>query len=218
MAAFESVTRDAFAAALRDAPMSSLFRKQYERLAPSDYDGWHGPDHAIHRGALVVRGDLVAPPFNTVIFDDLTVDGLLDLQNPYDKGFDEGGQFYVFGNVSCRIFAHQTGKCTMIDGSLEARELLLHDHDDSALWVIGDLVTRFFFGGGWTEVGGEAAMDYGIGVYSMCKRLGWPEVNQVFRPRHDEDASRRLLAFDDIDSLTPRDFLDRWRASKSLFD
>src|SRR5262245_15664196 len=123
MSSFERVSRDQFEAAIAASPASATFRDRYSAFSPTDYDGPSGSDYQIHRGTLNVSRDFVVPALNFLIAGDLLVDGLLDLENP--QGFDEGGLFVAIGNVTCTSFANTYGKCTFVDGNLQARELIL---------------------------------------------------------------------------------------------
>jgi hypothetical protein len=119
MSAFEQVTADEFDDAVERSPSSRKFKERYARFPPS------GDDHCfVHRGSLTVSGNFTAPGFFTLIIGDLTVDRLVDLDNP--EGFDVGGLFIVIGNVSCRVFSGHYGKCSLVDGNLVASELILN--------------------------------------------------------------------------------------------
>jgi hypothetical protein len=216
MAAFENVTRDEFTAIFAAAPASAACRKQHARGSPSEYDGRDGPDYVIHRGSLAVGGDFIAPGFNTLIIGDLFVEGLVDLHNPYDKGFDEGGQFIIVGSLNCLVFANEYGKCTLVDGDLTASDMLINGYEDSSLKVIGDLTTKFFYGVDiWAEVGGVANMEYGIGY---CLPLGYCSGSEAIWPRHDENVTRQLLNLDATSlRLNPQDLLRLWQTGKPLF-
>jgi hypothetical protein len=203
---FKNVSLEEFARILDDAPLSPVFRSEFERYQPSYYEGWFGPDCMVHEGDLRVSGNFTAPGFYTLIIGSLIVDGHVSLDNPEDKGLEEGGLFVVVGDVRCRSFSHEIGKVTFIDGDLEAKDLILSFHDDSSLVVIGTLTTYFFYGQEvWAEVGSGASMEYGIGV---CLPIGWTYAEgEAIEPRHDEEASLRQLDVDDPEAI---DNIDLW--------
>lgn len=216
MKLFERVSRDEFAALIKNAPGSPAFKKQFKRFRPSDYDGWEGPDHQVYRGSLVLSENFTAPGFNTLILGSLHVDGYVDLQNPYDKGFDEGGLFIVLGDVRCRYFLNEYGKYTFIDGTLEGSEAVVADYGDSSLIVTGDLLTSFYYGMDvCAKVGGKADMTYGCGY---CLPIDCSDVEaEVLWPRHGELASRRLLAFEYTRGTCSLDFKKRIRKGEAVF-
>lgn len=193
MAGFESVSREEFEQALAEGRGSPAFREQFARFMPQ-LDGADESEAGfmIHRGDLTVSGDFTAPGLATLILGSLTVEGYVDLRNPRDDAFDEGGLFVVLGDLRCRVFAGECGKCGFVDGDLEARDLLLAAYYDSSLVVIGQLKTKFFTGNDiWAEVGGGAVMEYGIG---HAVPLGEPSGCAIMTPRHGERASRAMLA------------------------
>jgi hypothetical protein len=190
---FVKLTAEEFAAAIATGPASEPFRQRFARFDPSSYDGWHGPDFKIHRGDLSIAGNWRAPGFQTLVVGNLTVDGFVDLANPHDEGFDEGGLFIVLGSLRCHAFANEYGKVAMVDGDLVVRDIILNDYEDSALTVSGNLRTRYFRGQDiWAEVGGSAEMAYGEGY---CLPLGYTDAAaQAIRPRHSETESRAILS------------------------
>jgi hypothetical protein len=210
--AFQKVTRAEF-----DGIIAGSGSEAFQRLV-GRYDialKSHEPDDCVvHRGSLSAAKLLQAPAFATIVHGDVTVDGLVDLGNP--EGFDEGGLFLVFGNVTCCAFAGTYAKCAFIDGNLVARDLILNSFEDSALVITGSLRTRFFYGQDiWAEVGGSAEMEFGDGY---CLPIGYTEaVAQVIEPRHDRDASLRRLDFEDTDYIEPQAFLERLRSGQSVF-
>ncbi len=161
---FELVSLDEFKLALAKSVASELFREQFARFSPSYYEGRDGADCMIHLGDLRTSGHFEAPGFYTLITGHLHVDGIVDQHNPYDKGFDEGGLFVVLGDVTCDAFFNEYGKCSFVDGRLEARDIVVNAFGDSALVVTGNLTTNFFYGQDmWAEIGGHASMEYGDG-------------------------------------------------------
>jgi len=214
-APFEKVSRDEFDSILSKSAASPVFRKEFARYDPQYYEGWEGPDCMIHRGDLAMAGHFEVA-FYTLIIGNLHVDGIVDLHNPYDKGFDEGGLFVVLGDVTCNAFFNEYGKCTFIDGKLEARDLLVNAFGDSSLIVTGSLATNFYYGRDmWVEVGGNVSMEYGDG-YSVP--IGFEKVaRQKVLPRQSVDASyARLNLTRNDDELRPSDFRDHLLAGKAL--
>lgn len=138
--AFEKVTQAEF-----EGIIAGNGSEAFQRLA-GRYDSAltsYAPDECVvHRGPLSLPKLLRAPAYATIVLGDLTVDGLIALDNP--EGYDEGGLFLVFGNVTCGAFAGHWGKCTFIDGNLAARDLVLNSFEDSSLVVTGNLRTGFF--------------------------------------------------------------------------
>jgi hypothetical protein len=213
MSAFEQVTADEFDDAVERNLSSQKFKEQYARFAPFEPSG---DDHCfVHRGSLTVSGNFTAPGFFTLIIGDLTVDRLVDLDNP--EGFDEGGLFIVIGNVSCRVFSGHYGKCSFVDGNLVASELILNAYEDSSLLVTGDLRTKFFYGEDiCAQVGGVAEMEYGEGY---CLPIGYRNAaEQAIRARHDTESHLVLdpKVLNDRNSLKMEEALPRLRRGKSI--
>lgn len=215
MSSFEHVSRDEFNIALEESKASSTFRQQFARFEPLYYEGAGGSDCMVHRGDLKMKGHFAAPGFFTLIAGNLHVDGIVDLHNPYDKGFDEGGLFVVLGDVFCHSFFNEYGKCSFVDGRLEARDLLVNAYGDSSLVVVRSLTTQFFFGEDmWAEVGGNATMEYGDGY---CLAIGYGDVaGDRLDPKHGRSQSLALLNLDKTKEVHPRDFLDHMLAGKPL--
>ena len=214
MTDFEPISPRDFLAGIELHGSASL-REQFNRLTVSDPSTWPqlGPaDTRVHRGALRVAGGFRPPAFNTLILGDLTVDGLLDC----DDGYDAGGILVVVGRVACEVFASHFGKCTLIDGDLDATRLIINAFPDSALVVTGTLRTNFFYGWDiWAEVGGGAEMAFGEGY---CLPIGYQNAAaEVIEPRHDIQASRRLLNVLDTDQHVGFQLLDLVRAGRSPF-
>jgi len=211
LSSFEHVTREEFDRALVQSKASAMFRKQYARFAPSWFDE---AECMMHLGHLSTEGHFRAPGFFTLITGNLHVDGIVDLQNP--EGYDGGGLCVVLGDVICKSFFNDYGKCTFVDGRLEASDLLCNAFDDSALVVIGDLTTKFFYGRDlWAEIGGHASMQYGDGY---CLPIGYTAAAaQAMLPEHDEAASRALLNVSgDEHGLYPHNFRDHVLAGRPL--
>ena len=213
MSAFEQVTADEFDDAVECSPSSQKFKEQYARFAPFEPSG---DDHCfVHRGSLTVSGNFTAPGFFTLIIGDLTVDRLVDLDNP--EGFDEGGLFIVIGNVSCRVFSGHYGKCRFVDGNLVASELILNAYEDSSLVVTGDLRTKLFYGEDiCAQVGGVAEMEYADGY---CLPIGYRDAaKQMIRARHDTKSHLVLdpEILDDRNCLKMEEVLPRLRRGKSI--
>lgn len=215
VASFELVSSDDFTRALEKSAASKAFRKQFARFSPSCYEGHNGADCMIHLGDLRTSGHFEAPGFCTLITGNLHVDGIVDLHNPYDKGFDEGGLFVVLGDVVCNAFFNEYGKCSFVDGRLEARDLVVNAFGDSALVVTGNLTTNFFYGQDmWAEIGGRASMEYGDGY---CLPIGYDDAAaEAVQPRQDADTSLSRLNLAKTEDLCPRDFLDHLLAGKQL--
>jgi hypothetical protein len=208
--AFEAVTRAVFDEIVANSG-SKIFRQQLTRydLAP-----FKSGDCVVHRGHISAPDFLQVPAFKTIILGDLTVDGLVDLGGP--DSYEEGGLFIVLGHVACTSFASGYGKCTFVDGNLEADSLILNAFDDSALVVTGNLRTHFFYGRDiWAEVGGVAEMHFGDGY---CLPIGYTDAGyQAVKPIHDRETSLRRLDFEDTDFIEAHRFLDRLRNGRSVF-
>ena len=208
--AFEPVSREEFYLAIETSKASAAFRKQFARFEPM------GRDYAecmIHLGHLSMKGRFEAPGFFTLVTGNLHVDGMVDLHNP--DGWDEGGLFVVLGDVTCHSFFNEYGKCTFVDGKLDARDLLVAAFGDSALVVTGSLSTNFFFGEDiWAEVGDGATMEYGDGY---CLPIGHDDSGSIpLRPRHDVARSLARLNLPKEEGLSPADFRDHLLAGKPL--
>lgn len=216
MNGFRNVSPEEFSQILDDAPSSPAFRSEFARYDPNYYEGSSGPDCMVHQGDLTVPGHFTAPGFYTLILGNLVVDGHVSLQNPNDKGFDEGGLFVVIGDVRCRSFSNEYGKVTFIDGDLEADDLILNSHEDSGLIVIGTLKTYFFYGVDMAaEVGSGAIMEYGVGY---CRPIGSLDTEpEVIMPRHGEETSLRLLDFEETSYIENEAFTDRIQEGRSIF-
>jgi hypothetical protein len=130
-------------------------------------------------------------------------------------GFDEGGLFIVLGNVTCHSFFNEYGKCSFVDGRLEARDLLANAIGDSALVVTGDLKTKFFYGEDiWAEAGGTASMEFGDG-YRLP--IGYSDAaSEAIEPKHDRDASLARLDLDNAEDFSADDLRKHLLAGKSL--
>jgi hypothetical protein len=200
MAAFERVGREEFFAALaREEEASSNFAGVLARI---DHDMMFrerlgGKSYAVCRGALTVPGDFVAPAYHALLIGDLNAGGLVDLHDPEAE---EGGSFIAIGSVRCSVFSNDYSRATIIDGDLDARDLIINSYPDSGLWITGALATKFFFGEDiWAEVGRGAEMEYGDGY---CLPIGYTAAAaQSIRPRHSREASRRLLNLADVSEL-----------------
>ncbi|MGX1317291.1 hypothetical protein AB7M17_000744 [Bradyrhizobium sp. USDA 377] len=205
--AFAKVTAAEFNALLKQNG-SARFQRE---LARYDFFVPQG-DCAVHRGSLSVPGALPASAANMLVLGDLSADGLLDL----GEDGAECGCFIVLGNVACSAFANAYGKCVMIDGNLEADEIIVNSFEDSALTVTGHLRTYFYHGIDiWAEVGGRAEMEYGDGY---CLPIGYTAAAaEAIEPRHDRDASLRRLSFGNGASVDPQDFLDRLKNGQPIF-
>jgi len=205
MGNFEKVSAEQFAAAIEEGPASPSFYEQFARFRADVSGGEEG--YWLHRGNLTVSGDFTAPGFCTLIVGDLTVDGLVSLDNP--SGWDEGGLFIVLGSVHCKAFGNHYGKCGFVDGDLEAEDLIVNAYEDCSLIVIGSLKTFYFLGHDiWVEVGAGAVMNYGQG---FCLPIGYTEApDQVIEPQHDETVSEELIGGDDDEE--PIDVAAVWAA------
>lgn len=195
MAIFERVTPEQFAAALAESARSQIMRDVLARL--DLFGGGRDADCVVHRGTLKLPRRFSPPAFNTLLIGDLIVDGMVDA---HYAGADDGGSLIVIGDVTCDVFANDYAKATLIDGNLNACELILNAYEDSGLWVTGNLKTNFFFGEDvWAEVGGKAEMAYGHGY---CLPIGYCEASrEAMRPRHDVAASLRQLNLADASAL-----------------
>jgi hypothetical protein len=170
-------------------------------------------DCVVHHGPLLVEGALPASAANMLVLGDLSVGGFLDV------GADgaEYGCFVVVGNVACTAFANAFGKCAMIDGNLEADDVIVNSFEDSALMVTGHLRTYFYHGMDiWAEVGGRAEMEFGDGY---CLPIGYrAAAEEAIWPRRDRAQSLRRLSFgDNSEFIDPQDFLDRLKSGRPIF-
>lgn len=187
---YRSATQDEFLDALARSRASGALREQIARYDFQMMPAGAATDYQIHEGPLRGAGRVRVPGLFTLVLGDVAVDGLFDAANP--DGYDEGGGLIVVGHVRCRAFAGHYGKITLIDGDLRADEIVLNAYQVSALTVMGDLVTRFFYGRDlWAEVGGRVAMKAGEGY---CLPIGWADApHDAIEPRLGEDASLALL-------------------------
>lgn len=205
--AFANVTAAEFNALLRESGSARFQRElaRYEFFAP-------GGDCAVHRGSLSVSNVLPVSAANILVLGDLSTDGLLDL----GEDGAEQGCFIVLGNVACSSFANAYGKCVIIDGNLEADEIIVNSFEDSALLVTGNLRTHFYHGIDiWAEVGGRAEMEYGDGY---CLPIGYKDAAvEAIWPRHVRETSLRRLSFGDDGSIDPQGFLDRLKGGQAIF-
>jgi hypothetical protein len=121
--------------------------------------------------------------------------------------------------VRCRHFISEYGKCSFIDGDLEATQSIMNGFSDSSLSVIGTLRTRLFIGCDiWAEVGAGAEMDYGAGY---CLPIGYrdPEAEAII-PRHDEDETAKIVVAEPNPEghlLNVEQFVDRIRSGQPIF-
>jgi len=128
------------------------------------------------------------------------------------EGYDEGGLFIIVGNVRCTAFSGHCGKCTFVDGDLNASELILNAYEDSSLVVTGDLKTKLFYGKDiWAEVGGVADFEYGEGY---CLPIGWRDAaRQLIEARRDTPA-HLVLQPDLVDESALNTYEARARLSR----
>jgi len=210
MANFEQLTEDEFNDVIAGSSSSEAFKRQYMRFSPVRDDHCY-----VHHGTLAISGHFKTPGYCTLVVGDLTVDGLIDLNNP--EGFDEGGLFIVIGNVTCRAFSGHYGKCTFIDGNLNASELVLNAYGDSSLVVTGDLKTKLFHGKDiWAEVGGVADMEYANGY---CLPIGYKDAaKQAIRARSSKKNAPVLHpdVLDDADRFKVDEALQRLKQGQSI--
>jgi hypothetical protein len=185
---FKTVSVADFNSILAAANASDDFRACFRRFV--NFSPAVAAGAAVHAGDLEIDGNWRVPAFCTLVTGHLTVSGILDLQNP--EGFDEGGLLIVLGNVLCRHFIGEYGKCSFIDGDLEAHHSVMNGFGDSSLCIMGGLSTRLFIGCDiWAEVGAGATMDYGVGY---CLPLGYTDAaRQAISPRHSEAETARIL-------------------------
>ena len=209
MNGFERVSIDQFEAAIAASPSSEVFKKQIARFGL----GLDDPCF-VRRVPLTVAGHFRAPGYCTLLVGDLIVDGLVDLTSP--EGFDGNGVFITLGNVSCRAFNNDWGKVTVIDGNLQASDLVISCYEDSALVVTCDLKTRFFYGRDIrAEVGGVAEMAYGDGY---CLPIGYRDAAaQAILPRHDAEASMALLTVAENGARIEYELVDKLKQGQPIF-
>jgi hypothetical protein len=187
MTGFEAISPEGFLGAIASRGSRAL-RRQFARSTFADIDSWLETEAVLHDGPLTMGGRFSPPAFNTLILGDVLVEGLCDCST----GGDMGGLFVVIGKLECDMFANHLAAGVFIDGDLEVPGLLLNAFEDSALTVIGDLRTHFYYG--WdmaAEVGGRIEMTYGDG-YCLPLGYGDPRREAVY-PRHDRQTSRLLL-------------------------
>lgn len=205
--AFERVTAAVFNEIMATSGSDRLRREiaRYDNIVRED-------DCSVHRGALSLSAPFPLPALNTLVVGDLWADGLLDLGDPYV----EGGSFVVLGNVACSAFANADGKCAIIDGNLEADNIILNTFEDSMLTVIGNLRTHFYYGRDiWAEVGGVAEMEYGDGY---CLPIGYAAAAaEAILPRHDRETSLRRLNLLRRDYDAPDRLLELLRNGRAIF-
>lgn len=185
---FKTVSVDAFNAILASSRASDDFWSCFRRFI--NFDRHIAQGATAHVGDLEIDGNWRAPAFCTLVAGHLSVSGVIDLQNP--DGFDEGGLLIVLGNVMCRHFIGEYGKCTFVDGDLEAHESVMNGFGDSSLSIMGGLSTRLFIGCDiWAEVGDGAVMDYGVGY---CLPVGYEDAaRELILPLNDEMETARVL-------------------------
>ena len=127
------------------------------------------------------------------------------------------GSSCEIGNVTCRAFSGHYGKCTLIDGNLNASELILNAYEDSSLVVTGNLKTKFFHGRDiWAEVGGVADMGYAEGY---CLPIGYKNAaKQAIRARRSTKSALALdpAVLDDEDDLKLDEALQRLKQGQSI--
>lgn len=208
-----SVTAQEFREALEASPASPALREQLARFV--SFAPLMEQEAALHEGNLEVSGPFRAPGLCTLIVGNLDVDGVVDLRTD----FEEGGLFIVIGNVRCRHFVSEYGKCSFIDGDLEASESIMNGFSDSSLSVIGTLRTRLFIGCDiWAEVGAGAEMEYGVGY---CLPIGYRDAaGEAIAPRHGEEETARIVAAGPRAEgylLSVDQFVERIRAGQPIF-
>lgn len=211
MHGFEPITPAAFCEAVT-SKASPLLAREWDRYTVSNPDSWYPDCSLVHRGSVSVAS-FRAPEFNTLIFGDLSVEGLLDLSAGYEQG---SGVFVVLGNVTCRDFVGERCDQVFVDGDMTVPGILLNAFSDSSMTVAGCLRTRFFYGWDiWATVGRGAEMEYGD---CYCLPVGYDDAaSQAIRPRHDTNTSRKLLVCDELrDDICP-DLSTLLRSGRSVF-
>lgn len=214
MPAFRTVDSAHFIRDFSALALSSPLAPQFERLdRRMVFEFSDKMPCLVHDGPLVVIGNFEAPAYHVLINGDLIVNGIVDTN--FD-GADEGGSFFVTGNLTCNVYLGHWRKIGMIGGDLSARDLLLNAYEDSCLIVGGTLRTRFFLGQDiWADVGRDAEMEYGVGY---CLPFGYFDaVTEAILPRHNEKESEALLAFDNAAGLNGGEMANRIRDGASIF-
>jgi hypothetical protein len=213
--AFQVVSREEFLLSLVDCGASPFFTEQMTRLDLRGMPDEGRAAYQIHYGPLTAVGSVQIPAHFTLMVGDVRVGGLLDAEDAYG----EGGALFVVGDVHCGAFSSQPGKSTMIDGDLTARDILINAFSDSALVVIGDLRTNFFYGrNAWTGVGGQVRMQAGEG---SCRPIdSCSAIAHAVRPDLGEADSRDLLLpslRDELDQTQEQALVERVRFGVPLF-
>jgi hypothetical protein len=167
----------------------------------------------IHDGSLTLQGHFKAPAFHVLIDGDLTVDGIVDTNF---EGDDEGGSFFVTGNVTCNVYLSHYGKVGIFGGDLNARDLILSAYQDSLLCVGGTIRTFFFFGHDvWAEFGERAELQYGNGYCLPLHHVDAQE--EGVEPFFGEEESYRLLAIENPDDCDTWEIAEHIRLGKPIF-
>lgn len=152
-------------------------------------------DFYIHEGDIIASGEWKAPGQVTLIAGNLMVNGFI-YTDEEPKVFGEGGVLIILGNVECEYFANTYGKATFIDGNLFVKQLLVNDFENSALVVLKDLKTKFFYGRDiWADVGGNVNIEFGDG-YCLPLNQNIALSEQPIGPTHDKKTSIALLNVD----------------------
>jgi hypothetical protein len=214
MPAFKTIDLADFIAEVAAIRFDPVLEHGYQRLDQSMIFGFS--DDAlcmVHEGTLVHTGQFKAPAYHVLIKGDLIVDGVIDTSF---AGADEGGSFFVTGNVICNAYINHWGKAEIIGGDLQAHDFLHNAFSDSLLYVGGSIKTRFFYGHDmWAEFGGHAEIKYGIGY---CLPLGYQDApTEAVKPFFNEEESARAVVIDDIANRDSWDIAELVRKGEPVF-
>jgi len=188
---FTEPTADEFLAEIRKRPdlierlaidrLKSVFETPEEYIDYLIYDGDIESDGIIEFDApnVIVKGNVKAK--------------VLSLSNE-KSGADEGGSFFVYGDVECDYFENHFGKMTVIAGSLKVNKILNAEFDDSCLRVLKDVTAEYFHcPSTWINVKGKAKFNYGDGYSLPLTGALYEDTKKSVEPEHSTKESHKFL-------------------------
>ena len=162
-------------------------------------------DFIIYQGDLITDGYLEFDHTNVIVMGNVKAK-VVDLSNE-KAGGDEGGSFFVYGDVECDYFRNHYGKMTVIEGSLKVNKILNDGFQDSCLHVHKDATAEYYYCPDvWMNVKGKAQFKYGEGYSLPLTGATYEDSKKAVEPEHSVEDSHDFLKIknrmkkgDDID-------------------
>ena len=154
---------------------------------------WYsGDDYIIYHGDLIMDGYMEFDHVNVIVMGNVKAK-VVDLSNE-KAGGDEGGSFFVYGDVECDYFRNHHGKMTVISGSLKVNKILNAEFDDSCLKVHKDATTEYYHcPRTWINVKEKAQFKYGDGYCLPLTGAIYEDTDKAVTPDHSVEDSYDFL-------------------------